>query len=259
MIFYKYHGTGNDFILVDNREKDKGLSQQTIANLCKRNFGIGADGLIMLENHKSADFYMRYYNSDGHLSTMCGNGGRCCVLFANHIGVLESQESNFIAADGAHYAKLLDENLVALQMNVSPDSEISGKAYIIQTGSPHYVRFVYNIDSIDVNREGKIVRNSAQFKKDGINVNFVEETKSGLFVRTYERGVEAETLSCGTGVTAAAMALFYKLRMKGNQVIPIQTLGGKLQIQIEAEGSEITKIWLIGPAQEVFIGEVDVD
>ena len=259
MIFYKYHGTGNDFILVDNREQDKQLSRQFIAHLCKRNFGIGADGLILLENHDQGDFYMRYYNSDGNLSTMCGNGARCCVLFAQHIGVLTNDETNFYAADGLHYAKLLENNVIALEMNVNPQVEINGKAYIIDTGSPHYVRFVYNIDSINVKREGRIVRNSAQFKENGINVNFVEETNAGLFVRTYERGVENETLSCGTGVTAAAIAQFKKLRNKGNQIVPVQTLGGKLQIQIEAEGSNIEKIWLIGPAQEVFIGEVDID
>ena len=249
MLFYKYQGTGNDFILIDNRDQQIQLQKETIAAMCKRNFGIGADGLILLEHHEEGDFYMRYYNSDGNVSSMCGNGARCCVLFAKHIGLLESQETNFYAADGAHYAKLLDENLVALQMNVGSDTEISGKAYLIDTGSPHYIRFVYNIDSIHVQKEGRVIRNSAQFKREGINVNFVEETKSGLFVRTYERGVEDETLSCGTGVTAAAIAQFEKLRMRGNQVIPVQTLGGKLQVQIEADGTDIQKLWLIGPAQ----------
>lgn len=258
MIFYKYHGTGNDFIIVENLKGSIELSKETIQSLCKRHMGIGADGLILIEHHDEADFYMRYFNSDGNKSSMCGNGGRCAVLFSKHIGLIESNNTSFHAADGLHTAQLLENDIIALKMNNAPNHRIMGKSYVIDTGSPHYVRFGYNIDNMNVYKEGRVIRNSAQFKKDGINVNFVEELNNELFVRTYERGVENETLSCGTGVTAAAVAAFLKTNSKGNQTYNVKTLGGKLQVKIEAEGTNIHNLWLIGPAKEVFIGEVNV-
>lgn len=260
MIFYKYHGAGNDFILIDNRELQIQLTNSTIAALCRRNFGIGADGFISIEKHNEADFYMSYYNSDGAIGSMCGNGGRCAVLFAYQLGIIEGNDASFYASDGLHAAKVLENDIVALKMNVSPKRQIVGNAYVIDSGSPHYVRFVYNVDNMNVKKEGRIVRNSAQFKQDGINVNFVEEQgPNSLFVRTYERGVENETLSCGTGVTASAIAQFYKNKLKNHQNFTIKTLGGKLQVQLEADGEDINSIWLVGPAKEVFIGEVDTE
>lgn len=259
MIFYKYHGTGNDFIIVDNREETISISQHRIAEICSRHTGVGADGFILIENHHVGDFYMRYYNSDGNVSTMCGNGGRCAVLFAKQIGVIEQNETNFAAADGMHYAEILDNGLIALKMNAIGDVEINGKAFVLDTGSPHYVRFMYDVDELDVCKEGQLVRNSAQFKREGINVNFVEERGRTLFVRTYERGVEGETLSCGTGVTAAAISLYRKQNYRGNKLIPIETLGGKLKVQIESsEFRKIDRVWLIGPAVEVFIGDIAI-
>jgi len=260
MIFYKYHGTGNDFILIDNREQKYNLSKQQINFLCAQHFGIGADGLIMLEPHPKSDFYMSYYNSDGRSSSMCGNGGRCAVLFAKQLGVFEGDSCVFHAADGIHHANVIEGEQIALKMNVNHDYEINGTAYILDTGSPHYVRFKYNLEEIDMNKEGKVVRNSALYKKQGgINVNFVEETSKGIFVRTYERGVEAETLSCGTGVTAACLAYFYKERKTKSSVIHVETLGGNLKVQIEIdENNQIHSVWLIGPAQEVFIGEIEI-
>ncbi len=260
MIFYKYHGTGNDFILIDNRAQSVVLNNEQISFLCKRHFGIGADGLILLENHEESDFFMRYYNKDGSTGTMCGNGGRCAVLFARQIGIISEDETKFHAADGLHTATIMPEGTIALKMNVNPDYQLNGKAYILDTGSPHYVRFTYNLDEMNVRKEGRIVRNSAQYKEKGINVNFVEEERDGIFVRTYERGVENETLSCGTGVTAAALAKFHKERMKTSSVINVRTLGGKLQVQIEVKGDEgeIERVWLIGPAKQVYIGEVNI-
>lgn len=260
MIFYKYHGTGNDFILIDNRELKYKLSSQQVHFLCEKHFGIGADGLIMIEPSEDSDFYMSYFNSDGRSSSMCGNGGRCAVIFAMQLGVFEGNSCTFHAADGIHHANVIGGDQVALRMNVDTDHEIHGTAYILDTGSPHYVRFKYNIDEIDMNKEGKVIRNSAQYKTTGgINVNFVEETDKGIFVRTYERGVEGETLSCGTGVTAASLAYFFKERKNKSAVVNVETLGGNLKVQIEMdENKNIHSVWLIGPAQEVFIGEIDI-
>jgi len=259
MIFYKYHGTGNDFILLDNRDDLFPKDAALVRSLCTRHFGIGADGLILLENDDETDFYMRYFNSDGRESTMCGNGGRCLVLFAKHIGVISKEETVFRAKDGLHYAKILDKTNVALKMNFSDDLELHGQAYILDTGSPHYVRFMYNVDQMNMFKEGRMVRNSARFKKEGINVNFVEEMEDGLKMRTYERGVEAETLSCGTGVTAAAISWYHKERKQGNKLVNVQAPGGKLKVQLEAnEDGELEHVWLIGPAREVFIGEIDI-
>ncbi len=260
MIFYKYHGTGNDFILIDNRNKNHQLSSPQINFLCEQHFGVGADGLIMIEPHQTSDFYMSYYNSDGKSSSMCGNGGRCAVLFAKQLGIFEGTSCTFHAADGIHHANVIEGDQIALRMNVDTNYEIHGTAYILDTGSPHYVRFKYNLDQIDMNKEGKVVRYSAAYKKTGgINVNFVEETDKGIFVRTYERGVEAETLSCGTGVTAASLAYFFKERKSKSSVVHVETLGGSLRVQIEIdENQQVHSVWLIGPAQEVFIGEIDI-
>lgn len=256
MIFHKYHGTGNDFILIDNRKGTVKLSAITISKLCRRHFGIGADGLILLESHPEGAFYMRYYNSDGNESTMCGNGGRCAVLFAKHLRLLQSDSVIFFAADGKHAARLIQNDKVSLCMNVNPTVSLHGKAYILDTGSPHYVRFTYNVDSIDVNKEGRVIRRSAQYNKEGINVNFVEEKTGFLYVRTYERGVEEETLSCGTGVTAVAMAYHIKQKKQQSSKTIIKTLGGTLEVSIEVDQyNQINSVWLTGEAQEVFIGE----
>jgi len=260
MIFYKYHGTGNDFILIDNREQQRILSKQQIMFMCEQHFGIGADGLIFIENHRSSDFEMVYHNSDGQRSTMCGNGARCAVLFAKQLGIFAGNSTVFFAADGIHHANVLEDDHIALTMNVNTDYDMHGTAFIMNTGSPQYVRFTYNLDSVNMSKEGRIIRNSAQFKKSGgVNVNFVEETKQGIFVRTYERGVESETLSCGTGVTASSLAYYHKEKLSKSSLIKVETLGGNLQVQIEVnDDKEISTVWLIGPAQEVFIGEFDI-
>lgn len=260
MIFHKYHGTGNDFIIIDNRDLSIQLTESTVAKLCTRHFGIGADGLIMIEPHDDADFYMRYYNSDGKLSTMCGNGGRCAVLFAKHISIVKERKVTFFGADGAHEAIIQENGTISLKMNVSDNPVIVGSAYVIDTGSPHFVRFTYNVDNIDVKKEGRIVRNSASYKKEGINVNFVEEENTELlYVRTYERGVENETRSCGTGVTASAICQYHKQRLRGNKTIHVNTLGGSLSVSIHAtDFRSIDSVWLNGPARAVFIGEVNI-
>lgn len=258
MIFHKYHGTGNDFIIIDNRDKTIQLSEKTVAQLCTRHFGIGADGLILIEPHADADFYMRYYNADGKISTMCGNGGRCAVLFAKHASIIEGNKTTFFAADGAHEAVLLENNTISLKMNAADKPVIVGTAYVIDTGSPHFVRYTYNVENINVRKEGRIVRNSASYKQKGINVNFVEENSAeSIYVRTYERGVEDETLSCGTGVTASAICQYHKQRLRGNKTIQVETLGGPLSVTINGtDFRSIDSVWLNGAAKAVFIGEV---
>ena len=207
--FYKYHGTGNDFILIDNRDDSFKPLTGLIAQLCHRRFGIGADGLIMLNNSPGFDFGMRYFNADGHESTMCGNGGRCAVAFADYLS-LALKKSRFLAADGEHSGFILgldgNASMVRLSMNDVNGYQNRGKDFILNTGSPHLVRFIKEVEKTDVVKEGRALRYLSDFQPGGINVNFVEEREGHIFVRTYERGVEDETLSCGTGVTASSLA-----------------------------------------------------
>ncbi len=255
--FYKYQGTGNDFILFDNRQQELDfLTKNQIKSLCDRRFGIGADGLMLLENHPGFDFKMVYYNADGGESSMCGNGGRCLVDFAKFLQIIDS-ETNFLAVDGAHYAKI-SENLVSLKMIDVTEINTLTNALSLNSGSPHYIQFVNEINHFPVFAEGKKIRNSAAFMEEGINVNFVEKLSSGLFVRTYERGVEDETLSCGTGVTAAAIAYAYANHLTNEQSISVETLGGKLAVSFNYMENKFTDVYLKGPAVLVYSGSVAI-
>jgi diaminopimelate epimerase len=250
--FYKYQGTGNDFIIVDDRQnlfdhEDHAL----VSALCERKMGIGADGLILLRDHNDCDFEMIYFNSDGYISTMCGNGGRCIVSFAAFLNIIE-QETTFMAVDGLHNAKIIDDE-VALQMrNVEKVEQLSDGIFI-DTGSPHYVKLENHINGIDVKSEGRKIRNSSKFKKEGVNVNFVE-CNENTYVRTYERGVEDETLSCGTGVVATAIALHYTNYLS-EDIINIQTKGGELSVSFDEYNGSYRNIWLTGRADIIYIGE----
>ena len=256
--FYKYQGTGNDFIMIDNRlnlfpKEDTKL----IAHLCNRRFGIGADGLILLEKSEENDFSMVYFNSDGNLSTMCGNGGRCITAFAQKLGIIE-QDCIFSAADGLHKS-LINNNLIHLQMQDVSSFEKVKKGLLLNTGSPHYVEIRKNIDEIDVKQEGSKIRYS--FGIEGVNVNFVEPLNDNRFkVRTYERGVEDETYSCGTGAVAVAIAMNKKGKKKDENII-LETKGGTLEVNFEVKKEflglkikEYSNIWLIGAADFVFEG-----
>lgn len=255
--FYKYQGTGNDFILFDNRQQELDfLTKNQIKSLCDRRFGIGADGLMLLENHPGFDFKMVYYNADGGESSMCGNGGRCLVDFAKFLQIIDS-ETNFLAVDGAHYAKI-SENLVSLKMIDVTEINTLTNALSLNSGSPHYIQFVNEINHFPVFAEGEKIRNSAAFMEEGINVNFVEKLSSGLFVRTYERGVEDETLSCGTGVTAAAIAYAYANHLTNEQSISVETLGGKLAVSFNYMENKFTDVYLKGPAVLVYSGSVAI-
>jgi diaminopimelate epimerase len=258
--FYKYQGAGNDFILIDCREKKIKLSTRQIAHLCHRQFGIGADGLMYLQKERGYDFKMVYFNSDGNESSMCGNGGRCIVAFALNLGLIKNK-TKFLAIDGAHTATVNKDGSVSLAMqDVKKIKHGDSFAdWILDTGSPHYVHFVKDVNSVDVVKEGRAIRNSKEFKAKGINVNFAmyDTAKKVLNVRTYERGVENETLSCGTGVVASAIAAQFV--SKGKFKTNIQTPGGRLQVSFKKDKeNSATNVVLTGPAEFVFEGEVEV-
>jgi diaminopimelate epimerase len=254
---HKYQGTGNDFILVDNRGHKSVFSPELIKNLCDRHFGIGADGLMLLDTDANVDFKMTYFNSDGNESTMCGNGGRCMVAFAKKLGLIEDK-TFFTAIDGLHEAHVLEGQLVSLKMNDVSSVKSFETYFELNTGSPHYVAYVDDVNDIDVVREGRLIRNSPKYKDNGINVNFVEALSSKkIKVYTYERGVEDETLSCGTGVTAAAITCV--LHELGTHEIQINSKGGNLKVKLEhVTQGLLTNIWLEGNAEFVFEARIDV-
>lgn len=255
--FQKYQGTGNDFVIIDQRTKKyiDHKNKNQIAFLCDRRFGIGADGLILLEYSEKYDFKMIYFNADGRQSSMCGNGGRCIIHFAWALGVC-GDETIFEAIDGLHKGKILDDNIVSIQMADVSDIIIKDdQTYVMNTGSPHYVRLTeYLPENIKVS--GAEIRYSDEYKQEGINVNFVKINQTNIEVATYERGVEDETLSCGTGVTAAAIAKFIDQKDKQNNV-NIQTKGGQLSVSFEHDGETFKNIWLTGPATKVFEGKLE--
>ena len=254
MDFYKYQGTGNDFVMIDNRDLQFPKDKKIIEKLCDRRFGIGADGLILLENDEKYDFKMVYYNSDGGESTMCGNGGRCLVAFAFFLDIFENK-CTFIATDGEHKAEI-HNGIVKLKMIDVEEITNDGDDSVLNTGSPHYVKYVEDIANFNVFAEGNSIRNSENYKEKGINVNFVENISTHeIFVRTYERGVEDETFSCGTGVTASALTFLQKNNLNS---IKVKTLGGDLKVYAEKNGNSFEEIWLEGPAKQVFRGKVDL-
>jgi diaminopimelate epimerase len=251
--FYKYQGTRNDFILIDDRMATFPKNDtRMVSRMCDRRFGIGADGLILLENDKSAAFGMTYYNSDGKPGSMCGNGGRCIVSFAGFLGIIDS-ETSFNAVDGLHVAVLDGANV---RLKMQPVSEIREKpqALFLDSGSPHHVQMVKGIKDFAVAAEGARLRYGLYGEK-GSNINFVEQLgENSFYVRTYERGVEAETLSCGTGVTAVALAMHYSGRTNSETVL-LKTPGGELELEFTKNGRGYDDIYLTGPAEQVFKGE----
>jgi diaminopimelate epimerase len=257
--FYKYQGTGNDFIMIDDRISRVEFNSNQVKKLCNRNFGIGADGLILIRELSGFDFEMLYYNSDGLPGSMCGNGGRCAVAFAQFLGIIR-KDAHFNAFDGPHRAEItsLDPFIVKLQMSDVNDVE-DGKDFVfLNTGSPHYVKFVDSVSDLDVIAEGSSVRYNSRFKKDGTNVNFVKHEDGILNVRTYERGVEGETLSCGTGVTASVLAADFA-GFKIASGCKVLTPGGTLLVHFKKNNGAYFDIWLEGPAGMVFSGRINKD
>ena len=253
--FYKYQGTGNDFVMIDNRQHvfDKNNTER-VKFLCDRRFGIGADGLILLEDHPEYDFKMVYYNADGNESSMCGNGGRCLVAFAKQLGVI-SNKAVFEATDGVHHASI-DGDIVKLQMLDVDTIEKHENHVFLNTGSPHHVQFEIQIEDFDINSKGATIRYGEPYNTAGSNVNFVKKQSDTTFrVRTYERGVEGETLSCGTGVTAVAIAMHYIGETQKKHVI-LNVEGGELEVCFDVENDIYTNVWLIGPATFVYKGRI---
>lgn len=260
--FYKYQATGNDFVLIDNRSGEYSFAIDEIKKICDRKFGIGADGLMLIEKSSTLDFNLTYYNSDGTQS-LCGNGSRAAMHFASFLGMV-NRTASFNAYDGKHDAELLSDDIVRLKMNDTKEIAILGNDLKINTGSPHLICFVKNVHAYPVVSEGKRIRNSEPYKERGINVNFVALLPDNtIFVRTYERGVEDETLSCGTGVTAAALAA----SLKGyKSPIQIETLGGKLSVEFisgttdrsTGQAGTFHDIFLVGPAKMVFEGYLEL-
>ncbi|WP_312421799.1 diaminopimelate epimerase [Epilithonimonas sp.] len=254
MKFYKYQGTGNDFVMIDNRlgEWDD-LSIKNIQKLCDRRFGIGADGLIKINSAEGVDFEVDYYNSDGSKS-FCGNGARCSVSFAHFLDMIEDK-TTFTAIDGIHEAEIKN-GIVKLKMGDVNNINTDGNDFVLNTGSPHYVKYVEMLKNYNVYKTGNEIRNSETYKKEGINVNFVEKiSDKELFVRTYERGVEDETYSCGTGVTAAALTF---LNNNNQTFVEIKVMGGNLKVYAEKNGDGFKNIWLEGPAVQVFKGDTNL-
>ncbi len=255
--FHKYQGTGNDFVMLDNRDgKYNHLSIAQIKLICDRRFGIGADGLICINNHENYAFEVDYSNSDGSKS-FCGNGARCSVAFAAFLGI-DCESVTFLAIDGEHQAKLTQKKIAIEMQNVIEVKEINGD-FELNTGSPHYIRFIENDEIQNVVEFGKLIRYSSHYQEKGINVNLVKQVGNKINVVTYERGVEDETLSCGTGVTAAAITCAFKDKQIGFNEYDITVKGGNLNVSFVAEDNlSFTKIWLSGPAEFVFKGNIHV-
>lgn len=259
--FYKFDGAGNDFVLVDIRHNDPHLSTEQIARICHRRYGVGADGLMTLGNADGYDFEMRYYNSDGRLGSMCGNGGRCITAFAHVLGIpAQDGVYHFVGYDGSHDGKMIvwqEENLLGIvtlgmkeiscdEIRKIEDEELGLNGYFLDTGSPHFVQRVSDLAHFDVVGEGRRIRNLAQYFPEGTNVNFIEDAENGMLdVRTYERGVEDETWACGTGVTACAI-------VTGNG--KIKSKGGDFRVSFVPTGKAFTQVKLTGPVALDFTG-----
>jgi diaminopimelate epimerase len=257
--FYKYQGTGNDFVMIDNRTNFFPKEDiQLIERLCDRRFGIGADGLILLENDSDTDFRMVYYNSDGNESSMCGNGGRCLVAFANQLGVINNQ-AIFMATDGLHHASVGgDDAIVSLQMIDVDEIQKNDSYTFLNTGSPHHVQLVDDLRLYNVKENGAAIRYGELYGEKGSNINFVKKIDDDTFsLRTYERGVEDETLACGTGATAVAIAM-NAIGQTDKTSINLNVEGGKLNVSFDKMGDHFTNVFLTGPAKFVFKGSIEI-
>lgn len=266
MIFHKCHGAGNDFLVADNRDSSYKLDGDAVRRLCNRHTGFGADGLMLLENSPAHDFRMVFYNPDGSCGMMCGNGGRCIAAFAAKLGF---DSFTFDAADGVHEAGIVERNgdsfIVRLKMkDVASVETVGGDGLFLDTGTRHFVRFVDDVEAVDIAAEGPAFRYDGRFAPEGANVNFVSCNGSSIKVRTYEKGVEAETLACGTGIVATALASYirglggeeYCRRGNGSAELRINARIASLKVEFtpESDGS-FHDVWLEGPAE--FIGVID--
>jgi diaminopimelate epimerase len=263
--FYKYQGAGNDFIIIDDRSStifnDVANQKKLIAFLCDRRFGIGADGLMLLREHQNYDFEMVYFNADGGESTMCGNGGRCLVAFAYDQSIT-GKEVQFIAVDGPHHAGVVasenESHWISLQMKDVEEIREMHEGLFLDTGSPHYVKFCDDVTKVDVYHDGKQIRQMQEFGSGGTNVNFVQISDNVLHIRTFERGVEDETLACGTGITAAAIASYYSGKISHQEGVQVKARGGDLKVSFRTSPGLFSDVYLEGPAKMVFKGEISI-
>ncbi len=258
--FSKYHGAGNDFVMIDGRNQDISLFEHNlIKNMCDRRFGIGGDGLIILRESALLDFRMQYFNADGYESSMCGNGGRCIAAFACDLGIIR-METRFEGIDGDHEATLMPNGEIRLKLKDVDGVRWIEDGYLVDTGSPHFIKYVSQLEDLNVDKEGREIRNQARFGSKGVNVNFVQTTRGSnkISVRTYERGVEAETYSCGTGVTAAAICSYFHFK---SDIFSyhVHTLGGNLNVSFKAQHhTHFTDVFLTGPAVRVYEGSIEI-
>ena len=257
--FDKYQGAGNDFIIIDNRDKKYSvLKTGQLKALCNRYTGIGSDGVILIQDTKDADFEMHYFNSDGNSGSLCGNGGRCSVAFAKRHQMINNK-TKFKVNDGFHHAHLLSANEIRLQMQDVSSIDHYGESFFVDTGSPHYVKIVNNISSINVKKEGADIRYSDFFMPNGVNVNFLEKKNNSYFlIRTYERGVEDETLACGTGAVAGALIMFHSGETEGETQIELEAIGGNLKVSFDNSNEGYQNIYLEGPATFVYSGSINI-
>lgn len=254
--FVKYHGAGNDFAIFNGFELGANftLAQEQIIKICDRRFGIGADGVLLLQAHPEYDFRMIYFNADGSRGSFCGNGGRCIVAYAYHLDLI-GNKTRFIADDGIHEAAVIQKNWVELKMNDVAEVKEVLQGHYLHTGTEHYVEIVDDVAAIDVPKRGKNLRQHDIFNPNGTNVNFISINKNELNIRTYEKGVEAETLACGTGAMAAAIVLVQKENKLGSSRIAVHAKGGELEIRLHYDGKKFTDVWLCGGAEFVFEGK----
>ncbi len=259
MEFHKYHGAGNDFIMIDCRQINETVFHQRLVSfLCDRHFGIGADGLILLLDNKESDFRMKYFNSDGLEGTMCGNGGRCITAFARNLGII-NDKADFTGIDGSHFANILEPELVSLKMIDVDSIAVFEDGFLVETGSRHFVTIRENISDLDVYNEGSEIRHQKRFGKAGTNVNFIQHTSLNSFkIRTFERGVENETLACGTGSVASAITSWF-VQKPDKSSYSIEATGGILQVRFTPrENGTFTDVWLEGPVKVVFKGQITI-
>ena len=257
--FYKYEATGNDFIVIDNRKQLFDITNNyLVQRLCNRKFGIGSDGLLILQSHNLYDFEMIYLNLDGKIGSFCGNGARCMILFAHKLHLFKNK-TLFWSIDGLHQGYLKNtKNEVTIKMKDIERINYHNNDFIIDSGSPHYIKFEPDIKSIDIVKEGRKIRNDNAFKGEGINVNFVTIIDNKLHIRTYERGVEDETLSCGTGAVASSVAYSIKNRYYNDNQVKLNTLGGSLEVEFEKIDNRYQNIYLKGNVREVFNGRINI-
>jgi diaminopimelate epimerase len=255
--FSKYNGAGNDFIVIDDRKNNIEINPWLIEKLCNRNFGIGGDGLILIKESKSTDFEILHYTSDGNLGSLCGNGSRCAISFAYKNKII-GKKTRFDAFDGIHNAEIINDNLVKMEMKINSDIIENEYGTWLDTGSPHLVIEKDNTDELDVNLLASSIRYNEYYKKEGVNVNFIEKVSNETFkIRTYERGVENETLACGTGSTASAICMNYLGKTQSNN-ITMKCRGGDLKVEFISNDNLFSDISITGPAKFVFEGQIDI-